>query len=424
MILMKYSNQKPFIHKFMYDDQWVFKVSFIMLFTFEAYRFLISSIVTQYIGQNVFDTLFCIVITYPFYINTIIKFFKRHIKYDVLYVYLIILILFFGSALFYPDNRINLFEALIRALPFVGAYFFIRLINDTKVIIDSLKKIAYIYFICYLPFPFFNNATDYGVLDDGLYMSYGYAMYIPAIIFLYFAFKGKNIFYLLLSLISLTGILVWGNRGPLIAYFGFGVLYLLFSQKKKILFNSLLVTLCMGSIGYLFSNKQLLNNILYFLSNFGFTSRTIELWLRNDISESSGRDYIQTTIFNALQKNNYSGFGVVGDRFILDGQYSHNIIIELFVSFGPIFSLIIIAILLYFSMKMFITCKSQNHKELFIIFFSLSFFRLMLSSSFWYEPTFYAAIAVVVSYYKNHNRPNVTQEPNNPFIQKGRLFNR
>lgn len=394
-----------YIKKFLHDEQWVYKVALIMFFSYEAYRFLVSSIITNLIGPNKIDTVLCLLVTLPFYLNATIKFLKGYIKLDIILIYTIILILFLGSVFFFPDNKDNLFEVLSRALPFIGGYFYIRVINDPKSIISSLKIIAIVFFVCYLPFPFLNGITSYGVLDEGLYMSYGYAMYYPAIIFLYYSLKErgkKRLFYFLLSFISVLGIVFWGNRGPILAYLGFVIIYLLFSERKKIMINSFFISGFFSLVAYLLTSNTVLINLLSFLSRLGFTSRTIELWLRNDITSSVGREQIQLIIIENLKRNDYIGFGVAGDRYVLGGRYAyaHNLFLELLVSFGPIITIIIVILMLYFTLNMFINCRSQNHKDLFIIFFSLSFFRLMLSSSFWYEPTFYASIAIIVSYYK------------------------
>ncbi len=107
------------------------------------------------------------------------------------------------------------------------------------------------------------------------------------------------------------------------------------TNKKNITYTRVLLYLIIFSIiflGMLFLN-EILEYIYEFLLNFGIRSRSIQLFLRDDVY-LSGRDKIYDSVIEEISNNPILGIGLAGDRRIIGGGYAHNIFIEILANFG------------------------------------------------------------------------------------------
>ena len=122
--------------------------------------------------------------------------------------------------------------------------------------------------------------------------------------------------------------------------------------------------------------------------------------LEGSITDENGREIIWQTVIAAIKKGNILGYGVYGDRpFVFPVHYvgySHNLFLELIVSFGAVGVLIILWII-GDAVYMFFFCRDRDWRELYMIFFAISC-QLMLSLSFWYVWEFWAAVAIAFRY--------------------------
>ena len=91
-------------------------------------------------------------------------------------------------------------------------------------------------------------------------------------------------------------------------------------------------------------------------------------------------------------------YGAYGDRYFLNPHYpyAHNIIYEILITFGKCLGGIILICIVFNFIKVCI--KNKNQKGLMtLIFGSFSISRLLISSSFWIEPYFWAFLAIMVN---------------------------
>ena len=76
------------------------------------------------------------------------------------------------------------------------------------------------------------------------------------------------------------------------------------------------------------------------------------------------------------------GYGLFSDRFFTEGFSSHNIIIELWFSYGYYIGSILLGILLVLFIRFFLKTKDNHTKVFGLLIFTASFVKLLFSGCF------------------------------------------
>ena len=173
------------------------------------------------------------------------------------------------------------------------------------------------------------------------------------------------------------------------------------SLKKKILIFSFAVAIV---VVILINFRELLLWINENLNNVGMHSRSLTLLIeqieKNKV-HVSGRDEIYTKCIEFI-KMRYGlpgGFGV--PQYLTNGEYyySHNLILQLLITFGGIGTLLLM-ILLYQKMCMIKKYESKDFFRL-IIFSFFSYILIgMTGSSIWIN--YISTIAIALVFFRNH----------------------
>lgn len=298
----------------------------------------------------------------------------------------------------------------------IFAFLFIYMFNDPKQLIKILIFYAYIYFVYLvilqlLPALKRGYWVDIGPNGQELKLrynlSFGYAISFPTIVFLYESIKYKKIHSYIFFILGLWILLTQGNRGAVLIVFVYIFLLMLKNLKSsRYYLLKLIAIFSILTILYLYGNKIMIF-IASQLNNLGIKSRNIDKILNGSFTDNNGRDLIWSTVIKAIKNGGILGYGMLGDRpFVFPIHYagfSHNIFLELIVSFG-IFGFFIILYLAYIIIRMLFFCRDENWLDIFIILLSCSA-QLLLSMSFWYVWQFWAALAVSSKYIrlKNNN---------------------
>ena len=300
-------------------------------------------------------------------------------------------------------------ERVLRPDCAIYAFLFFSLVDNPEDVLESIKAYAAVDLV-FLVLVELLPAINRGYwLDVGPYgeeielpysLSFGYSMLFPTITFIYFAITGKSFKYALLSILGLVCIFTQGNRGAILMIIIFlGLMYIRNikdskNELRKILKGAILILLILIFICF---NESILESVINLLESFGVTSRNFEMISSGTFTNDNGRMIIWGTVFNAILDNPIFGYGIYGDRpFVLPFHYvgySHNIFLELLISFGLI-GVICSYMLIKFAYKMILFCKSKEWRDIFIILFSVSC-QLLISMSFWYVFEFWAALAIV-----------------------------
>ncbi|WP_313346635.1 O-antigen ligase family protein [Sedimentibacter sp.] len=226
-------------------------------------------------------------------------------------------------------------------------------------------------------------------------MTLSYYILIPAVIYLDQLMDKFTLKYFFSFLILVIIILTLGARGPILCAIIFIVLK--FFKKKKILNrkNIFQYTLIVALITILLINyRNILISLNGFLIEKGINSRSIHLFLESGV-HLSGRENIYYSILSAIYTNPILGLGLAGDR-VITGSYSHNIFLELLLDFGVFVGLILIFILFLLIIRA-LMIKDNEKYDMIIIWFSLGFVHLFISSSYLVDIKFWIFLGLILN---------------------------
>lgn len=319
--------------------------------------------------------------------------FKRG-KIKIVMIYSISFFVFLFNILMFPENHMYIKELIIPFF-FMGlpAFIYSMSIKDWDVLKQVMTKASTIVLI-------FGSALGILIFLDratiGVYsMSLSYYMLLPAIMNLDELFDKLSFKSVVFTLLSLLIILALGSRGPILCVLVFIILKnlrpIVFDRKRLIAYFLLVGATLIIILNF----KNILVSISTFLSNFGISSRSITLFLGEGIYVS-GRDIIYKTVVEGIANSPFFGIGIGGDRYATGGSYVHNIFLEIIANFGIIigglFSLIIIIAIIRL-----LLVKNRKTYNMIIIWISLGFVHLMVSSSYLTDIRFWIFMGLAIN---------------------------
>ena len=395
------------------------------LFLLHFCRDLFSSVVFRIFGRESIYPVYFVIFCSLFLIYVV-----QHLKKIIIPVllFLIVSLMFLYTYLIHPEyfswfvhETYGFFVAIIVPGCALWVFPLIWLIKDEDRLYRFLLMACWLNFIFYtLQFIASKYRGYWGVMDidkTTMEMTYnlewGYNMLMPVSFFGACAFLQRNKKrYYLPFVAGFAMILIGGSRGAAIwPILMFPIIMPFMWRKMKSFqkFNFFCgVSLIAVFIIFCLLNKDVL---LLFLQNgvsrLGITSRTFTSIFDGSIFESNGRNKIYSIALDLIKRGGLLGWGVYGDRPIISYAgfkwgYSHNLFLELLVSFGYFGGGIIIVLLLMGVITLYRVCKNSKRQIVFITFFVTSL-KLMLSNSFWYTGSFWALIALMLLWRKIDN---------------------
>jgi len=305
---------------------------------------------------------------------------------------LFLIILIINNSLFFQSNSEyfykNIKESWVICFPMT---LFILSIDDYSFLIKYFEKVAYVQlvFCLFLLFKIFIQ-RDYSI--DFVYsMGFSYACLFPALVFLNRTFLNFKMHYLLSTLLITLLTMVLGSRGALLCIAVYLAIMLVKQKSFKVLLG---VTFFLGSM-YIFS-KNILLLIAKTIEDIGISSRTIVMFLNNDIATHlSGREYLYEVIIDKIQQNPFTYKGVNASYMVFDGAYPHNIILELIYDLGLVVFVPVFCILVFLSYKTIFSERSDVN-DIECILFSMAIPSLLVSGSLWVSWNFWMWLALAV----------------------------
>ena len=319
---------------------------------------------------------------------------KNKIRLSDIFLYLIITILYFISSLIYPNTYDDIFSHAFEVVFVTFSFLFIGISFKNKEYsgwITTLSFGAIVINILYLLF-FHSNVNDYESMNRA-YILLPSVLYILWQCFEHFKFKT-----FLMFIIGFVLECSMGSRGPFVCILFFTAVYLLFFKRYK---HGNVIRICIVGVSALlyFISTLLAELMIIIMSGLGMSTRIFDKVLNDALinyENSSGRDSIQTMLLKKLQQDDVGlGFGLFSDRK-LTGHYAHNILIELWYSFGyMIGSLLLLLVLLLFVRFLFI-CKNNDSKIFALIFFTVTIIKMCFSGTFIEDPFLYFFIGYCI----------------------------
>ena len=380
----------------------------VLLFLFFSYD-LIFSALFSIIKNELFCNIFIDTIIFIILFLTIIKN-KKKLKLDAIIVIIVSIMVFLLSYIMYPQYRIsmlyneswNIFKMIFNLHGGLFAYLIIRTEDSFDDLIRDLKISIIPVWLCYtlktIGGVSFNSvsAISGNIITRNYNQTYGFKFLYVALMLTYIGLSEKKKIFLAISIIPLLQIVMYASRTAIIAYVAFIVLYFIFNQegKNKNIKRCIYIAL-FALIAYIVQTNYFLNILTNFFQSHGLSSKIIDAFINDSNNIDGGRLYLWSSSYEQI-KNNFWGLGVYYDRYIYN-VYVHNIFLELLLNYGWIFGAGIIAYIIKIISTMFIKAPNKE-KTVFLIFFSLSMIRLMLSYSYWYDINFWIMIAIYSNY--------------------------
>lgn len=210
----------------------------------------------------------------------------------------------------------------------------------------------------------------------------------------------KELKNIILVLINIVIILSVGQRNSLLVI----VLYVCFRLFRYIIKNKKYYYFIYAVLGIgIISNYYIyfLTKLDLILDNLNISSRFIKLILNNEaLTYMSGRNLIYSNLINGIKDNLFWGYGVCGDATVAikNGffvEYSHSIILEILLSFGMIFGMLVLLLIMFFCVKTLFE-RDSNVVELKLICMSIAIGTLLFNSSFWVSIEFWIFIVISI----------------------------
>ncbi len=207
-------------------------------------------------------------------------------------------------------------------------------------------------------------------------MPFGYYLLLPALFFL----LKRNTISNILFAITVSMMMIIGSRGPLLTVIVFSILLFVLELKK---WNGLIWSF--GIIIILF--VVFWPSILELTYDLGINSRSIGLLQEGGFLQSGDRIKLYTEVWQNILDHPWLGLGIYGDRTILDGLYSHNLILEMLNNFGILLGTCFILLMAVKFVK-FITLTESPDRQLILMLFCFGIVPLMFSRSYLNDPGF------------------------------------
>ena len=332
----------------------------------------------------------CLFLSLPFFLNTIEK------KY--IFLYGVFCLVYFFNILFDVVAKNYLVSNFVSILFVSIPTFFLGLVIQEKKYWDVMHICSIICILAtLLHFIVFGFQPE---IDGGNEnMGQAYRILPHLLIITLYSFNNRKYYDILVCLIGFILILACGARGPCISVCFFIVsMILFFVRKKKLL---IFLVLFLGII-FFFYSENIIKEIMQLFEDMHLSTRIFEHLLSKSLYDANGRDEIFTTMVTLIKKKPFFGYGIAGDR--QSGvewiAYSHNIIIELIVSYGVFIGSLCVFILLFIGINSFVRTDRRGRQMHSVLFFS-GVFTLLFTSSYLVEPLFFLWLGFAVQVRKS-----------------------
>ncbi len=335
------------------------------------------------------------------------------VKPKILFVEVILIILILIPVLFntisynYSELDTTIFNFYFVYMPLGFAIYMISNMGRAMRILYKFSWISMIILIATILLSKRNGVFVSSEEANNSYnMAIGYSLLLDSLLILDHFFIKKKLVDFLGVIASVVLIILFSSRTPLLCIFVYILLHLLKSpsvkrKTRRRAFNIIVLSIILVVIFYLFFAKS----VYYSLFEAGYESTSLRKLLLNPLDDSS-RFTIYSTYFDNIMQSPLFGYGILGGWTL--NTYPHNIIIEIFLSFGLVFGVIIIGygvLLLYNA----INCKNQTMFRIVCVLCGYNF-HLLLSSSYLKSITFCMLVAVCLKCTKAskkvyYNRP-------------------
>lgn len=307
----------------------------------------------------------------------------------------------------YTHKQYGITEQFLDMGSGIWAFLIIALYKDDERLLRDLKIVTALVFLAYITKFVGAMARGYWIVGSSRRhasydMEFGFRiLFATGFWGVYGMLKNKR--YLILYVIGLLVILLGGSRAAFI--WGLAALLAVLPYKYKDMSTRQKRALIIAAIVFIplvilivMNLERIIMALAGVLRRLGFSSRTLVSMARGTMSEDNGRSIIYSMAIQLIKTGGPFGRGFYGDRLYIGRRfywgYSHNVFLELMVTFGYVGGTILSIALVYGIYRLYKKATDTTRRVIFLTFLVMSF-KLILSNSFWYEPTFWGMLALM-----------------------------
>ncbi len=375
------------------------------LMVFDKIGNIVGKIVGSTLFQDAFTSitiLFLLILSVP-YLATVIRKIDIFVYVVVCLVYIINIIVHYNTTGSYLFD--NWFQIII--ICFGMYYLGLGILEEDQV--KMMYSFSLIYLCVNVFYVFAYQGTAALKSDNDISMGYAYNL-LPHVCLITSMFSKKpNILNFLGTAIGLLILLLYGTRGPLLIFIVFlASQFIIVSNKYK----RLLIILIVCIVAYLFVSNYMaiLFALRDFVTRIGASTRIIDFAINGNMADGNGREHINEYILEMIDNNPIFGYGIAGDRN-RGFAYAHNILFELWVSYGIPLGTFLLGGYLFIVIKSYIMEKNYFIKDILIpALFAKGFLMLFLSGSYLINKEFFLLLGLSVSSLRYSNHEVVSNE--------------
>jgi len=305
-------------------------------------------------------------------------------------LYVGILLIYCFSYLLNTDNADFLSEnAGLILLNTVPVYFIGSSIQEEKMI-DLFYKLSLCSIVCMF---IYNNVI--GLLEQNEYMSEAYKLLPHICLVIYYTIKKPRALNIALLLIGLITLISYGNRGTvlLVTLFIVACSFFFRTYKHKGIIRFLLIITMALLVVY---SNQILLWLAKIVGNMGMSTRAIDLLLEGEFFLSESRNNLKDIMWVGIMEKPIFGYGIGGDRCLIP-LYAHDIVYEMWASFGLLFGTIFIIGIVVLICRAIKKSNSEKSKVFIWLLVCCAFIKLFISSTYLNEPLFFLMLGMCLS---------------------------
>lgn len=193
---------------------------------------------------------------------------------------------------------------------------------NKDILYKVLLKASYIIsVILFLNLLFHTSDTVDGAVEYDMF--FGFAMITPTLFHINELFKHRKLGLFIFVVAEILALVLYANRGILLSLAFFLIYKFFISKRTKTFFvyKILFAVLCLLFVVF---NNSIVTGLAGLFSQYGLQSRTLEMALDNNLSDSSGRLEFWTICFQMIGEKPIFGWGL-GGEFVTLGQRLHSI---------------------------------------------------------------------------------------------------
>lgn len=319
------------------------------------------------------------------------------VSYVILNLLAVVNVFVYGSDLLYE----YLPQYLLAILPMMLAGYLIDFEKyDTFIyyvsVVYEIALFAYVVLI-------YTRANQISVQNIN-YMGFAYNVLPAFLVIISRFFRKQTLHGLAFVLVGVVYLIMCGTRGPLICAAVFFLLSAAVNfrtlDRRTVAAGTFLIA---AGVVVLFNIQRIAQMLFPVFIRLHLSTRILNYFIYiNESTSLTGRNVLYEQIMENIDAHPVIGSGLMSDRIVLDGVYTHNLFLEIINAFGLPLGVFLIIALGFLLIRGFLGTRSIAYKNYICIFFAASVIRLLFSYSFMEDIHFYMMLGVCFSAFEKH----------------------